>query len=344
MAFIERILQQPSYGWKDKEGALVKPTSRQLVSELFSRVNIFASRKNWIAAIGWVWVLCLLPFMVLFFTSYFNWWLLPLMLVWGMIPMSTHGTIWYHRYATHRAYTFTNKFWRFITANLMVKVIPEEIYVVSHHVHHSLSDKPGDPYNAAGGFLYCYLADTNHQPIAKDLSEAEYKQVCKLLSHTGAKLNTYAQYKRWGSATHVGGLLLHWLCNWAFWGTVYYLIGGPSLLCALFGGALLWALTVRTFNYQGHGGGEDKRKDGVDYNRKDLSINHSRPGYLGGEWHNNHHLYPTSARAGFLPHQLDGAWIYIYLLHKIGGIKTLFDAKPLFLRDHYRPGLEEKGK
>jgi stearoyl-CoA desaturase (delta-9 desaturase) len=54
-----------------------------------------------------------------------------------------------------------------------------------------------------------------------------------------------------------------------------------------------------------------------------------------------HHLYPTSARAGFLPHQLDGAWICIYLLHKIGGIKTLFDAKPLFLRDHYLPSMVE---
>lgn len=53
-------------------------------------------------------------------------------------------------------------------------MIPEEIYVVSHHVHHAKSDQPGDPYNASGGFLYCFLADVNHQPIAKSLSEKDY--------------------------------------------------------------------------------------------------------------------------------------------------------------------------
>jgi fatty-acid desaturase len=53
-----------------------------------------------------------------------------------------------------------------------LKIIPEEIYAVSHHVHHALSDQPGDPYNAQGGFMYCFLADVNHQPIARNMDEA----------------------------------------------------------------------------------------------------------------------------------------------------------------------------
>ena len=84
--------------------------------------------------------------------------------------MGTHGTLWHHRYCTHGAYTFRNAFWRVFTQNLTINVIPEEIYVISHHVHHAKSDQPGDPYNAQAGFLYCFLADVNHQPIAKDLS------------------------------------------------------------------------------------------------------------------------------------------------------------------------------
>ena len=60
-----------------------------------------------------------------------------------------------------------------MTQNLVIKTFPEEIYVVSHHVHHAKSDQPGDPYNANAGFLYCFLADVNHQPIAQNLSEED---------------------------------------------------------------------------------------------------------------------------------------------------------------------------
>ncbi len=76
---------------------------------------------------------------------------------------------WYHRYGTHRAFVFRNSFWRIVTQNLVVKLIPEEIYIVSHHVYHSKSDQPGDLYNASAGFLYCFLVETNHQPISKYL-------------------------------------------------------------------------------------------------------------------------------------------------------------------------------
>ena len=82
----------------------------------------------------------------------------------------------------------------------------------------------------------------------------------------------------------------------------------------MFGAAGFWAVGVRTYNYEGHGKGEDKRRDGVDHNREDMSINQIWPGYVAGEWHNNHHLYPKSARSGFKPYQLDLAWCYIKLI------------------------------
>ena len=78
-------------------------------------------------------------------------------------------------------------------------MIPEEIYVVSHHVHHAKSDKLGDPYNAQAGFLYCFLADVNHQPIATDLDQTGYNRVRLLTKHTGVPGNSYTQYQKWGS-------------------------------------------------------------------------------------------------------------------------------------------------
>lgn len=337
MALMDKVLQVPAYGWQDDSGELVKPTKAQIWEEVFSRMNVFKSRKNWIAPLGWFWVMFLIPAIVVFVGFFFKWWLVPIGIFYGMIIMSTHGTIWFHRYCTHKAYKFSNKFWRFFTKNIVIKAVPEEIYVISHHVHHSKSDKPGDPYNAQAGFLYCFMADVTHQPIAKDLDEKEYKQTANFLSHTGIRINTYEEYQKWGSVSNPVYTAVNWLLNWAFWYTAFFFIGGHGLSLMMFIGALLWAVAVRTFNYQGHGMGKDKRQDGIDYNWKDLSINQNRPGFFAGEWHNNHHLFPNSARAGFLPYQIDNAWIYIYLLHKIGGISSYRDSKEQFLKEYYIP-------
>ena len=337
MAFIDHVLDPPSYGWTDEKGELVKPTCKQLLSEFLSRINILKSRKNWLAFTAWISVVCLFPFFVLFIFHYFSWWLLLAAFLYSMVGMGTHGTVWYHRYSTHGAYVFRNSFWRFITRNLVLKIIPEEIYVISHHVHHSKSDQPGDPYNANAGFLYCFLADANHQPIAKDLSEADYNRATDLMKHTGVKSNTYNKYKKWGSLARPASTIMHMFLNWGFWYLIFFLIGGNALACALFGGAFFWAVGVRTFNYEGHGKGKDKRTTGMDFNRGDMSINQYWPGIVAGEWHNNHHLYPSSARAGFLKYQVDFAWYYIYIMHKIGAITSYQNSKKQFVETYYTP-------
>ncbi|HEY8999830.1 MAG TPA: fatty acid desaturase [Mucilaginibacter sp.] len=342
MAFLDRVLQAPSYGWMDKNGELIKPTTRQSFNEFFSRLNVIKDKRNWLSFFSWLKVLCLAPFFTLFLVQYFNLYTLLIAFLYSMIIMGTHGTIWHHRYCTHGAYKFRNHFWRFFTQNLTLNVIPEEIYVISHHVHHSKSDKPGDPYNAYGGFLYCFLADVNHQPIAKNLSEQDYNRVKLLMLHTGVKANSYKQYKRWGSYVHPGRAVLSWILNWAFWGTVFYLLGGPALLCCLFGAAGFWAVGVRTFNYEGHGKGSGVQREGIDFNTKDKSVNQIWPGIVAGEWHNNHHLFPKSARSGFKPMQIDLAWVYIRTMNFLGAVSSYKDNKKQFNELYYLPELARK--
>ncbi len=334
MAFIDEVLQTPTYGWEDDKGELIKPTVRQLYAEAFSRINIFKSKKNWISLMGWFTVVCMLPFLFAFLFYYFSIKLLCAFLLYCMIIMSTHGTIWYHRYCTHKAFTFSRPIWRFITQNLVVKTIPEEMYVVSHHVHHTNSDQPGDPYNAQGGFMYCMLADVNHQCISKQLSEANYTKAVRFLRHTGVQINSYQQYLKWGSIASPLYTVGIWFLNWAFWYTAFYLIGGHGLACALFSAAMFWVVLVRAFNYTGHAKGQIKHKDGIDFDRSNLSINQTRPGLFSGEWHNNHHLYPGSARAGFLTYQLDLAWTYIFTLYKLGAVSSYHDSKKEFLKKY----------
>lgn len=342
MPLLDYILEQPSYGWKDSHGNLSKPTPRQILKEFFSRLNIFKTKKNWLPFFNWFTVLCLFPFLLVFIFKYFNWYFFAAAFVYSMIIMGTHGTIWHHRYCTHGAYRFRNNFWRFFTKNLTIKAIPEEIYALSHHVHHAKSDQPGDPYNANAGFLYCFLADVNHQPINRSLSEVDYNKALNLMKHTGVKANSYAQYLKWGSIAHPLRTFLETFLNWAFWYAAFYMIGGHGLACALFGGAFVWAVGVRTFNYEGHGKGEDKRADGVDYNRKDMSINQIWPGIVAGEWHNNHHLYPKSARSGFKAHQIDFAWYYIKFMSIVGAVTSYSDSKKQFLKDHHHPFVSNK--
>lgn len=334
MAFIDNVLQAPAYGWKNAQGELIKPLSKQVFREFFSRLNIFKTKKNWLPFFSWLKVLCFVPFFLLFLFKFFTPLLLLYAFLYSMVIMGTHGTVWHHRYCTHGAYKFRNAFWRFFTQNLTINVIPEEIYVISHHVHHAKSDQPGDPYNAQAGFLYCFLADVNHQPIAKNLCEADYTRVKKLMCHTGVKANTYRQYQKWGSYAHPLRSILSWVLNWAFWYTVFFLIGGHALACTLFGAAGFWAVGVRTFNYDGHAKGKDKQREGIDYNSNDKSVNQLWPGFVAGEWHNNHHLYPKSARSGFKSYQLDMAWCYIWIMNKVGAVSSYKDSKQQF-RDKY---------
>lgn len=342
MSFLNKVLEPPSYGWENADRQLVKPTVKQLVAELFSRINIFSSRKNWLALTNWVWTLGLIPFLLVFFFKYFSWPLLVAGFLYSMVGLGTHGTVWLHRYCTHRAFKFRNPFWRFVVRNLTIKIVPEEIYVVSHHVHHAMPEQPGDPYNSLAGGLYCFLADTNHQPIARDLSREEYERVVRLVAPAGIKANSYEQYQRWGSVAHPLRTTLHFALNWAFWYGAFYLIGGHALACALFGGAHFWAVGIRTFNYTGHGKGHDRRVDGVDFNDKDLSINQLWPGYVAGEWHNNHHLFPNSAKSGFLPYQLDLAWCVIRTLAAVGAVSSYRDFTDEFYEKYYRPYCAEK--
>jgi sn-1 stearoyl-lipid 9-desaturase len=343
MSFIDEVLQRPSYGWKNENNELIKPTLRQLYSEAFSRINIFASKKNWISTMGWLIVAFMLPFFYMFLFHYFSIPLLVAFIVYSMIIMSTHGTIWFHRFCTHKAYTFSHPVWRIITQNLVIKTFPEELYVVSHHVHHAKSDEPGDPYNAQAGFMYCMLADVNHQSISKDLTPLQYDKAVRFLRHTGIKINSYNQYLRWGSIASPIYTFAIWVLNWIFWYGVFFLIGGNALACTLFSAAMFWSIFVRAFNYTGHGKGAIKHKDGIDYDRSNLSINQTRPGLFSGEWHNNHHLFPISARAGFLPYQIDLAWIYIFCMHKIGVVASYHDSKREFLRK-YRRGIDIKAQ
>ena len=279
--FLQRVLAVPPYGWS-RDGKFYAPSVGELMSHWRSRMNLFRSRKNWLAVTGWVWTLALAPFAIVFLTQFFSWKLALIGFLYAMVGLGTVNIVWLPRYGTHRAFTFSHPIYRFVIRNLTLRLVPEEVYIVSHHVHHAFSEQIGDPYNVRGGRLYCLLAAELHQGLALDLSPVDYARAAALVSHTGVRINSHPQYLRWGSICHPGWTCLHWALNWGFWYAAFFLIGGHGLACAIFGMSAIWAIGIRDFNYDAHGAGKDKRRPGVDFHRGDQSINQLFAGTVSG--------------------------------------------------------------
>ncbi len=276
-SFLRRVLEEPSYGWS-RDGGLCRPTNAELLREWRSRMNVWADRKAWLSVSSWFWTCALIPFGVVFLTRYFTW---PLMLagfLYAMVGLGTHGTVWFHRFSTHRAFAFRNAAYRFVCRNLAIKIVAEETYVVSHLVHHSLSDQPGDPYNAQAGWLYCFLAAEVHQPVNRTLSVADYERLRMMVRHTGMHTNDHATYMRWGSVAHPGWTTLHYALSWLFWYGAFFAVGGHPLATAIFGWSAVWAIGIRAHNYDLHAGGNDRRREGVDFESR---IAGHQPGLAG---------------------------------------------------------------
>ena len=339
--FLHRVLEPPDYGW-ERDGKAYTPTAREILSCWLGRMNVFKTRKNWYAFSGWFFAFLLSPFAYLYLAHYLSWKTVAIGFLYSMVGLGTVNMVWLHRYATHRAFRFTHPIYRFVVRNLTLRIVPEEAYVVSHHVHHAFSDQIGDPYNSGCGRLYCFLAGELHQGIAKNLSREDYSRVVAMLEHTGLIPNTYEQYQKWGTVTHPLLCYTHYFLNWAFWYGSFYLVGGHELAVTIFGWSVAWALGIRDFNYSAHGGGKRRHEDSIDFNRRDLSINQIFPGLVSGEWHNNHHLFPASVRMGFLWWQLDTPYILIRFIKLLGGITQERDYKERFLEEYYRPWREAR--
>lgn len=333
--FLARILDEPSYGWVSEQN---RPSDTQIRRELLRSLDP-RDRRRWLGALTWASHLGLIALVPIYLLSFATPLGIAAGLLYALLFLPCWGTVYLHRYCTHRAFQFRSRFWASFGKHIAIQLIPEELYVVSHHVHHHFADRDGDPYDPRGGWWYCFLADANHQRIAQDLSPEDYTRVSNLLAAAPIYRNTHEQYLRWGSVASPLRTALSFGANWLLWYALLWLLGGHSLAMGIFAMSSLWLVGIRQFNFRAHGRGVDLRIDGEDFHRGDLSVNRTLSAWLAGEWHNNHHLYPRSARAGFLPGQLDLAWIWIRTYALFGVVTRWRDDRESFLRDHYAPWL-----
>jgi len=216
-------------------------------------------------------------------------------------------TVGFHRLFTHRSFKTARPVRALLAVFGSMAVEGSVIeWVSTHRQHHNYSDQPGDPHSphldeapgwrgvlrglghAHVGWLFIHTERGLKSRYAPDLLK---DPVVSFINRT---------FLLWVLA----GLAVPFLLGWA--------IGG-SLTTALTG--LLWGGAVRmlvlhhatySINSLCHSFGRRPFTTG-DESR---NLAWLAPLAFGEAWHNNHHAFPTSARHGLRPWQVDpGAWL-----------------------------------
>jgi fatty-acid desaturase len=234
---------------------------------------------------------------------------------------TVYNTVWYHRYCSHRAFTFRSLGW----ARLFLWTNPvcfrEESYVVPHRLHHSRSDEPNDPYGPHLGWLGSYLATESQQKMNRHITRAEYQRLAQSLAHIGFVQNTYSAYQATGSVENVAHYLGRFVFINVFWCALAYLAAGWTGVGAWISAVFLFTVLVRDFNFRGHAGLLGNRAEGV-------PLNQFIYGLIAGEWHENHHAYPRLARSGLRWWQIDLPYAIVRVLHLVGVVRQFHGTVP----------------
>lgn len=233
-------------------------------------------------------------------------------------------TFGYHRLLTHRSFELPRAL-EYLAVCLGLPAGTPIQWAGNHRQHHAHADRPGDPHSPhLDGFWYAHtgwylqthnrvvcvlyalagplrtLFDGWHRPrsnqehvhLARDVAaDPFYRFVSRPLPYflacaLHALVPALVAYALWG-----------WVGVGAFWLT---LVAVYNLGDSVDSVAHLWG----TQPYRGQREARNNLLLGL------LT--------MGEGWHANHHAFPSSARHGLLPGQLDGTWLAIRLLQALG--------------------------
>jgi stearoyl-CoA desaturase (Delta-9 desaturase) len=224
-------------------------------------------------------------------------------------------TVGFHRHLTHRA--FKAKKWvraTFAAFGSMAIEGPVIAWVADHRKHHAFTDVPGDPHSPH--------VDHGHgwRGAIRGLVHAHLGWIF-LHTERGKKDRYAPDLIADPTISFIDRTFVMWVAIGLAAPFVLGVVIGGSLITGLTG--LLWGGLVRVFllhhvtysiNSLCHFFGR-KRFDTGDESRNLLWL---APLSFGESWHNNHHAFPTSARHGLKPWELDISAGVIRVLEKLG--------------------------
>ncbi len=244
--------------------------------------------------------------------------------------VTLYNTVWFHRHCSHLSFQATKvlKVFFLWTNPFFFR---EEIYVVPHQVHHRRSEKPGDPYGPHLGWLGSYLSIESNQKYNTQISREKYEALQRSLQHVGFPMNSFNDFKKYGSVEKVPHYLLRTAVSQGLYCFLSYLVGGLPAVIYFYAAVFLSVFLIRDFNWRGHGGFNRRNKiDGWEFDPQSSALNQKFYGYFASEWHDCHHLFPMSAKSGFLSSQPDLAFSVILFLKRIGFVTNYIDSTQNF--------------
>jgi stearoyl-CoA desaturase (delta-9 desaturase) len=242
-----------------------------------------------------------------------------------LIPLGFGITVGFHRLFTHRSFK-TSRPMRVLWAVLgsMALEGPVIEWVAYHRRHHRFSDAEGDPHSphvghgsgvlgAVRGLFYAHVGWV----LFSDEPAEEERYAPDLIADPAVRFvdRTFVLWAVLGLAVPFG-------LGVALTGTI---AGG--LLGLLWGGALrIFVLHHITFciNSLCHFFG---RRD-FDTGDQSRNLAWLAPLSFGEAWHNNHHAFPTSARHGLGPHELDPSARLIDAMERVGLVWDVVRVSP----------------
>jgi len=205
----------------------------------------------------------------------------------------------YHRLLTHRSFKCPTlvEYSLALLGSLSLEGGPID-WVTHHRQHHQFADAPGDPHSARDGFFWSHVIWMMWEPSRKDWRE--------LVDRYAPDLQRVPFY-RFLDRSYV------WLT--ALFTALLYLLGGWPFV--VWGTCVRLVVTYHTTFFVNSAGHKSGYRN---FPLKDLSTNCWWVALMsyGEGWHNNHHAFPTSARHGLRPWELDPSYGFIRLLKALG--------------------------
>lgn len=223
-----------------------------------------------------------------------------------------------HRYFAHRAFKTSRAFQFILGLGVAASGQRGPVWWAGHHRrHHRFSDRPGDPHSpmvqgARARFWHAHLGWL----VERDNLDTDLDAV-KDLSRYPELVFVNKTHMLWPIVLLVLTVLL------GAYTPLFGQVEGAGLGLS----AAVWAFFVPTvlslhaifaINSVTHGG-----RPGRWHRRRFMTRDYTTNAWwlaiptLGAAWHNNHHRYMNSARAGFYRWELDLSYVVLWLLSKV---------------------------
>lgn len=221
-------------------------------------------------------------------------------------------TVGYHRLLSHRSFKCSKAVeYLFVAAGYLALEGSPITWVVIHRAHHKHPDQPGDPHGPATDLFWQYIGWMLDFKYCKEQSPAT-------LAPDLLKDPLY-RFLDQGGNLYRGYFLCAFVCvmvRVSLFAFVDFQVAMASIAAGI--AAQQMPLILNVFSHMPICGYRN-------FETHDLSRNVPWLAFLtlGEGWHNNHHAYPSSARSGLAPHEIDASWLVLKLLKSLGLVHKL---------------------